>query len=1102
MRKMTFVVVAIITILSILSIPQAREIQAKTSKHQFKINRLDDAEKTFGPHGVRSGSTPIFSKIQAKINVTVQEQKYGVMDCDVSSTFTVDEDYEIEKRWLNVVWLLKVNEVTIDNVPIKFHFYDYEGNVLDFLQDRKLKPGTHVFRAKYQYKMDIPPSYYEAVDLWTYCGVDGFHLFNNWYFVPRNDFDFSDVVDFDMDISVPPNWFLCGSYVPEEFRDKPCPTGRYKFVSRTDAPFGYRILGGDYEVMKTTVNESNVRVYHFKDSKGDGPYILDYAADCLKFFGEYYDHKSKGDYFVAQIRCTPGSGFGCEGGFSIDAPFLTKEYFFPEFLAHEMAHVSWWGGDGVAGSRDQPHYRFMSEAFAEFSSFLFCEKRVSYGYYWLVIMQEEAYYWKYCQGGSPLSSPASANSFPLTYYKGGLVINCLKSWMGEDAFQAGMREMVATYALKDGQNPDDRPRCTQQDYKKIMEKAFGASLDDFWSVYFDSSSVPIPNIDISKLKGDDGSVKEKLTFKFKGNDKLPIKVRVYYVDGTSEDFTNPGGENSFDLTKQSAGLENLNWRSLIHEKTTTYHTMGSSTVAAIIKWRKPTIVCLDDDYHDRAKRWANITGSDVETSAPVPFQPASIILVGPKAINTFAPKVIPNLPAKPTGDLFLEWYTLKISGDFAMTACSPNPDNYNSAIICDLDTGSLPEDLSWTAYFKRVDDCFDVAYRSMANGALVPPKPEFQNIPWVELDSTVYDCRLSMTFDKPKNYRINYQGFDEKSFTIGKVDKSLDDLGQNAKIILDLSKGSCPVTIYKNTRNLIENWHQNQIYGGKGKYIPKPDGLLLNTCSGNTDYTAKWNENLSYLYQLDGNNSETWESGNSLLLQNLAKDNHDLKIVFINNGGLLSEVQSVKFASGVPAPKLELSDSPALWKGGKVIVIGFTDPDATLDPPAKINPDGTFTIEQTLDKAPTSIKVTATNSCGFTTSRNTAVIKYVKFFLTLGSMVAKDYEGNVYPLQAAAQSVKGSTYVPMRFIGERLGAQIDWNGKEKKVTYVLGRNTVEIWISKKTAKINGEDVEMPGAPVIVSGTTLVPLRFVGNALGAGISWDIDTKTATVEYPAP
>lgn len=103
-------------------------------------------------------------------------------------------------------------------------------------------------------------------------------------------------------------------------------------------------------------------------------------------------------------------------------------------------------------------------------------------------------------------------------------------------------------------------------------------------------------------------------------------------------------------------------------------------------------------------------------------------------------------------------------------------------------------------------------------------------------------------------------------------------------------------------------------------------------------------------------------------------------------------------------------------------------------------------------------------------------------------------------LQVAPMLVGGNTMVPLRFIGEVLGATVDWDATEKKVTYTLGKQIVVIWIGKKEALVNSASMAMTAAPVIVSGKTLVPLRFIGEALGASVEWIASSKTIMIYYP--
>ncbi|HOR47466.1 MAG TPA: copper amine oxidase N-terminal domain-containing protein, partial [Caldisericia bacterium] len=84
-------------------------------------------------------------------------------------------------------------------------------------------------------------------------------------------------------------------------------------------------------------------------------------------------------------------------------------------------------------------------------------------------------------------------------------------------------------------------------------------------------------------------------------------------------------------------------------------------------------------------------------------------------------------------------------------------------------------------------------------------------------------------------------------------------------------------------------------------------------------------------------------------------------------------------------------------------------------------------------------------------------------------------------------SKTGRTMVPFRFIGEHLGATVDWFPKDKAVetvTYKLNDVYIELFIGKKTAKKNGQQIELDQEPMIVNGSTMVPVRFVTEQFGS------------------
>lgn len=92
----------------------------------------------------------------------------------------------------------------------------------------------------------------------------------------------------------------------------------------------------------------------------------------------------------------------------------------------------------------------------------------------------------------------------------------------------------------------------------------------------------------------------------------------------------------------------------------------------------------------------------------------------------------------------------------------------------------------------------------------------------------------------------------------------------------------------------------------------------------------------------------------------------------------------------------------------------------------------------------------------------------------------------------------GRTLVPYRAIAEALGGKVSYDAATKKATITKGSEKVELTQGSRTARINGTAVTLDTAPVNVSGTLLVPLRFVGESLGVWVNWNNAASTAVLE----
>ena len=98
-----------------------------------------------------------------------------------------------------------------------------------------------------------------------------------------------------------------------------------------------------------------------------------------------------------------------------------------------------------------------------------------------------------------------------------------------------------------------------------------------------------------------------------------------------------------------------------------------------------------------------------------------------------------------------------------------------------------------------------------------------------------------------------------------------------------------------------------------------------------------------------------------------------------------------------------------------------------------------------------------------------------------------------------APYIKGDrTYVPMRYLGEILGAEVVWDDAARTVTLTKGDTTVVFTIGSTSYTVNGEAKTADVAPEIANDRTMLPARFVAEAFGAVVGWDAATQTVLIQ----
>jgi hypothetical protein len=94
----------------------------------------------------------------------------------------------------------------------------------------------------------------------------------------------------------------------------------------------------------------------------------------------------------------------------------------------------------------------------------------------------------------------------------------------------------------------------------------------------------------------------------------------------------------------------------------------------------------------------------------------------------------------------------------------------------------------------------------------------------------------------------------------------------------------------------------------------------------------------------------------------------------------------------------------------------------------------------------------------------------------------------------------GRVFVPLRGIFERLGATVVYSAGAINAT--KGGTTVSLRIGSTEATVNGQQQTLDVAPFIVGASTYVPLRFIAQSLGAQVNWNNATSVVSIVTGRP
>ncbi|WP_438435068.1 phosphodiester glycosidase family protein [Gorillibacterium sp. sgz500922] len=102
------------------------------------------------------------------------------------------------------------------------------------------------------------------------------------------------------------------------------------------------------------------------------------------------------------------------------------------------------------------------------------------------------------------------------------------------------------------------------------------------------------------------------------------------------------------------------------------------------------------------------------------------------------------------------------------------------------------------------------------------------------------------------------------------------------------------------------------------------------------------------------------------------------------------------------------------------------------------------------------------------------------------------------PAPAPYTTKDGRTMVPVRFITEALGGSVVWTNATRQVSILRGSQLADLWIGDKSLIVDGKRVATDAPAELKGASTMVPLRVLSEAFHWTVTYDSKTKTITLE----
>lgn len=91
----------------------------------------------------------------------------------------------------------------------------------------------------------------------------------------------------------------------------------------------------------------------------------------------------------------------------------------------------------------------------------------------------------------------------------------------------------------------------------------------------------------------------------------------------------------------------------------------------------------------------------------------------------------------------------------------------------------------------------------------------------------------------------------------------------------------------------------------------------------------------------------------------------------------------------------------------------------------------------------------------------------------------------------------GRTLVPVRAVIEAVGGSVEWNSETRETTLHYNGDVIRLTVDSTTAYLNDSEETLDTAPTIIGGRTMLPIRFIAEGFGFNVDWNSENKIITI-----